>query len=66
MVLTAAGMGEHESTTTVVVATGTAVGTVGGCPTITVKDDVAAAQVACRPGGTLVEHPQNHLQKVLT
>jgi hypothetical protein len=58
MMLTAAGMGEHESTTTtVVVATGTAVGTVGGCPTIMAEDDVAATQVACRPGDTLVEHP---------
>jgi hypothetical protein len=35
-------------------------------PTTAVEDDAAIPHVACRPGGTLVGYPQNHLSKVLT
>jgi hypothetical protein len=44
----------------------TAAAIVGNCPTAVVKDGMTVPQVACRLGGTLVEHPEHHLTKVLT
>jgi hypothetical protein len=60
---------EHEGTasTVVVAATSTASDIVGDVPTGAVaQDGVAVLQVACKPSGTFVGHPQNHLQKELT
>jgi hypothetical protein len=62
MVLPAVGKWEHKGTT----AAGTTTGTTGDGPTTVVEDDATVPQVVCRLGGTLVEHPENHLQKVLT
>jgi hypothetical protein len=47
---------EHDGTAIAEAATSIA----GDCPTVASEDDVV-----CRTGGTLVEHPQNYLQKVL-
>jgi hypothetical protein len=33
---------------------------------VVAEDDVAVLLEECKPGSTLVEHPQNYLQKVLT
>jgi hypothetical protein len=35
-------------------------------PTVVTEDDVVVLLEECKPGSTLVEHPQNYLQKVLT
>jgi hypothetical protein len=43
-----------------------AVGIVGDGPTVVAEDDVVVLLEECKPGSTLVEHPQNYLQKVLT
>jgi hypothetical protein len=52
---------EHDGTAVAEAATSIA----GDCPTVASEDDVAVPHVVCRTGGTLVEHPQNYLQKVL-
>jgi hypothetical protein len=37
------------------------VGIVGDGPTVVAGDDVAVLLEECKPGSTLVEHPQNYL-----
>jgi hypothetical protein len=55
---------EHEGTT-IEAATDTATGTMGDDPLLWQRMTWLPPQVVCRLGDTLVEHPQNHLQKVL-
>jgi hypothetical protein len=55
---------EHEGTITAMA--GTTADTVGDCHTAAMEVGADVPHVACRPRGTLVVHPLNHLLKVLT
>jgi hypothetical protein len=59
---------EHDGATTAAVeaAAHTTDDILGDGPTTIAEDDADVPQVAYRPGGTLVGHPQNHLPNVLT